>query len=179
VRKRGSRNLKSEFVICQWNETTRDSGSVETFWCYLHQFVRHVQYRGFGMSYAHSDRTIASKHPRRALKIFCHPDSPPEIPPEVPVRPIPPLPVPRPAEPSPQPPRPPEPLPPNAPEPVQPPDPKGIGLRIRCMHTSVFRIGARRRRIKFNSANSVYSSRPRTSAGGLVASTAVKASTIL
>jgi hypothetical protein len=29
------------------------------------------------MSYANSDRTIASKHPRRALKIFCHPDSPP------------------------------------------------------------------------------------------------------
>jgi hypothetical protein len=51
----------------------------------------------------------------------------PEIPPEIPIRPIPgePMPPPKPTEPSPGPPRPPEPIPPNAPEPVRPPDPKG------------------------------------------------------
>src|SRR5258708_33480936 len=59
-----------------------------------------------------------------------HPDmtsKSPEIPPEVPIRPVPgePMPPPQPTEPSPGPPRPPEPVPPNTPEPVRPPDPQG------------------------------------------------------
>src|SRR6266403_3836015 len=59
-----------------------------------------------------------------------HPDKTsksPEIPPEVPLRPVPgePMPPPQPTEPSPGPPRPPEPVPPNTPEPVRPPDPQG------------------------------------------------------
>jgi hypothetical protein len=62
-----------------------------------------------------------------SLKNPAQSENPPEIPQEVPIRPIPgePIPPPRPSEPSPQPPKPPEPVPPNAPEPVHPPDPKG------------------------------------------------------
>jgi hypothetical protein len=62
------------------------------------------------------------------VPVFAQSESPPRVPPEVPIRPIPgePLPPPQPTEPSPGPPRPPEPVPPNAPEPIRPPDPKGF-----------------------------------------------------
>ena len=74
--------------------------STERLQCQLYLFLRNVQHR--------SPMT-------------------PEIPPEIPIRPIPgePMPPPQPTEPSPGPPRPPEPVPPNTPEPVRHPDPQG------------------------------------------------------